>query len=543
MKKSFWRETAWVYSPLLVCVVILLPRLLSAQFGFFDDAVTLTTARRIWAGQWSLGPDPNGRFRPAYWLFYALLVRLFGEHPAWYFLTNLVLWLAITCGLIRLARGLGLGRGAAWMAGLTFVLSGPVLENVYTLSKPELPQAVLMMLLLLASGLYARPNSRPGKIALFLGMAVLAFLACTAKETGVLLAPAALFSVLASWAASRSTRQPGGQPPKPRLVLLWSSLIGVAFYSILSYLIVRKNPLAGQSGFLQYSRSWLIGQARLMLGWLRRDYLYLLPVGLVALPAALRKENRAKLFLVVELLGWLALWTGVYIPWRYYPEYYLLPAALAAALLSGIAFTLVRPWLAGSRPRRALAWAGLALSGLLLLLTLPSQVANGRLQLAADRANADMLAYVVEHVPVKSAVWINIQTPNEYVDEFELWLTQVRGRADLQVDYYHDQDPAAVPTRGGQVWIVTPFMENQFYPSVRVGMDELSTREWGASLEKDITGQGETVAQIRESFRSSNLDPLRFFCPLARSLSYCQVPDAPLDQRVFAYGWTIVRIP
>ncbi len=543
MKKSFWRETAWVYSPLLLCVVIMLPRLLSAQFGFFDDAVTLTTAQRIWTGQWSLGPDPNGRFRPGYWLFYAFLVRLFGKHPFWYFLTNLVLWLAITYGLIRLARGFGLGRGAAWLVGLTFVLSGPVIENVYTLSKPELPQSVLMLLLLLACGLYQHLDSRPRRSILFLVMVVLVFLACTTKETGILLAPAAVFSVFVTWAASHSAHQPDGRALRSRLVLLWTSLIGVILYSSLSYLILRKNPLAGQSGFFQYGWSWLISQARLLLGWLRRDYLYLLPVGLVALLVIFRKDNQAKLFQVMEPLGWFILWTGVYIPWHYYPEYYLLPAALAAAMLCGIVFALVRPLLAKGGSRRLPAWAALGLSGVLLLLTLPGQISNARLQLATDRANADMLDEIVDRAPRGSAVWMNIQTPNEYVAEFTLWVTQVENRPDLQVDYFHFQDLNAALAQGREVWIVSPFMENQFYPSVRVGMSELPTREWNASLDQYLAGRGEPVDEIRQSFQSSNFDPLRFFCPLTRSLSFCKVPNAPLDQRVFAYGWKILRVP
>ena len=98
-------------------------------------------------------------------------------------------------------------------------------------------------------------------------------------------------------------------------------------------------------------------------------------------------------------------------------------------------------------------------------------------------------------------------------------------------------------SQSADVWIVSPFMENQFYPSVRVGMSELPTREWNASLENYLAGRGQVINEVRESFRSSNLDSLRFFCPLAKSFSYCKVPDAPLDRRTFAYGWKIIRVP
>jgi hypothetical protein len=86
-------------------------------------------------------------------------------------------------------------------------------------------------------------------------------------------------------------------------------------------------------------------------------------------------------------------------------------------------------------------------------------------------------------------------------------------------------------------------MENLFYPSVRIGMSELPARDWNSSLDQYLAGRGQTLDEIRQSFPSSNFDPLRIFCPLARSFSYCKVPNAPLDRRVFAYGWRILRVP
>jgi hypothetical protein len=277
--------------------------------------------------------------------------------------------------------------------------------------------------------------------------------------------------------------------------------------------------------------------------WLFRDYLYLVPIGLVSLLVIFRKLNRDLLVLLVELLVWFALWLGVYIPWIFTQEYYLLPLAISAALICGIFFSLSLQLLRNSSPLRFLAVGGLVLSGLLLVLTFPSQIGNGRLQLAMDRANAKMLAYVVEQIPQDSAVWININPPNEYVAEFTTWVNQLSNRPDLRVDYFHSQDLAEVLSRGAEVWIVSPFMENQFYPSVRMGMSELPAREWNASLEKYLAGRGLVVSEVRESFQSSNLDPLRFFCPLVRPFSYCKVPNAPLDRRTFAYGWKIIRVP
>lgn len=542
MKKDSLLRMSLLYSPLLLCVGIMLPRLMSPQFGFFDDGFSMITAQRIWAGQWTLGSDPvGGRFRPVYWLYFAFPYRLFGNSPFWYFMGNLFLWLVITFCLMGLAQHLGLDQKAAWVVGFTFVISGPVLENVYNLSKPELLQAFWFMLLLFCSTYYARARNFYWKTGMVVLMAGLALLATLTKETGLLLVPATFASLLITWWGYRSIGQPGHPAVKQRGALWLGSFIGILIYVALYLGVEHRNLLGYGSGSLNYSFSWVKDQVLLLWSWMRRDYLYLVPIGLASILVIFNKPNRTRLMLLLECLVWLGLSATIDILWKYIPEYYLLPIALIAALMCGLFFSLIVNLLHGAPVIRILAWSACGLSGLLLLLTLPNQITNGRLQLAMDRANADMLGYVVKQVPQGSTVWININPPNEYTDEFSKWVTQLDGRSDLHVDYFHSQDLAKV--QGREVWIVSPFMENQFYPSVRVGLYELPSRQWNATLVQYLAGRGEMVGLFQQSFTSSNLDPLRFFCPFTRSLSYCKVPDAPLDHRVFAYGWKIYRLP
>lgn len=544
MKKDSSLRTFLLYSPLLLCVGIMLPRLMSPHFGFFDDGLSLITAQKIWAGQWTFGNDPvGGRFRPLYWLYSAFLFRLFGASPFWFFIGTLFLWLVITFCLIHLAQHLGLDRKASWLVGFTFVLSGPVLENVYTLSKPELPQAVWIMLLLVCCAHYPHAKNVYWKTGTVVLMAGLALLASMTKETGMLLVPASFASLIITWFWYRRIGQPGHPAVKQRAALWWGSFLGILVYLVLYGVILHRNFLTTSSGNLNFSLHWIKDQAAVWLSWIRRDYLYLLPIGLASTLVIFRKPNRDRLPLLLECLVWLALFAAVDILWKYIPEYYLLPIALIAALVCGVLFSLVLNLLHGAPFGRVLAWSALGLSGLLLLLTLPNQITNARLQLATDRANADMLALVVKQAPQGSTVWININPPNEYVSEFSVWVTQVEHRPDLRVDYFHSQGLAEAQALGGEVWIVSPFMENLVYPSVRVGMTELPTRQWNETLTQYLAGRGEQVSLVRQSFPSANLDPLRFFCPFARSLSYCKVPDAPLDRRIFAYGWKIYRLP
>jgi len=544
LKGNFRFRTILPYSPLLLCVVSMLPRLLSPQFGFFDDSYTLINAHKIWSGQWTFGGDiANFRFRPLYWLFYALIDRLFGDNPFWFFMGNLFLGLIITFCLIRLARRLGLDNQTAWVVGFTFVISGPILENTYTLSKPELQQTGWILLLLLTCTCYPYAGKIYWRIASLLAMAGLTLAATLTKETGVLLLPASILSLLIAWGRNRANGRPDHPAVQQRGALALGVFLGILVYVILYKAFIHNDLLNNGASFSNSSRSWIIGQARLLFSWLRRDYLYLLPITLMSVPVLFRKTGRDRLLLLLECFVWLGLWTMVYLPAGYMPEYYLLPAAAIAALMCGICFSAAIEALHGTFFTRSLAWCALGLSTLLLLITIPSQVANARMQLAIDRANADMLAYVVKHAAQESTLWININPPNEYVTEFFLWVNLLQNRPDIRVDYFHSQNLAAAQAQGREVWIVSPYMENQFYPSVRVGMTELPARQWNEVLDQYLAGRGMMVNEPRQSFRSSNLDPLRFFCPLARSLSYCQVPDAPLDQRVFAYGWRIIRVP
>ena len=45
------------YAPLILCVVVMIPRLVSAQFGLFDDPSTLLPPERILHGEWSPGEE------------------------------------------------------------------------------------------------------------------------------------------------------------------------------------------------------------------------------------------------------------------------------------------------------------------------------------------------------------------------------------------------------------------------------------------------------------------------------------------------------
>ena len=544
MKNAELVKKFLLYSPVLVGALIMLPRLFSPHFGFFDDAVGLARARDIWAGNWTLVMEADGgRFRPLYWLFYAFLYRIFGLHPLGYFLGNLVLFLLLIVSVIRLVLSFEINWKAAWVAGLVFALAGPVMENIYTLCKLELLQVFWILFLLFCCGAYLRISKWYWKLTFLLFMAGITFLVCNTKETGILLIPASFTSLMVYWLWGKLNHQIDKTVMRKRIILWWASLIGVFAYLIVSSLYKKQFLINPSSGNFNFSLSWLYSQFRLLIDWMIRDYLYLFPLALSALVALINKSNRSVIPLLMECGCWAVIWAAVYLPWMYIPEYYLLPIAIIAVILFGLLLTLNTSLLRGNRVERIIASVCLSISILLFCLTIPNQVTNSRLQIAIDSVNAKMLEQIVKNAPPKSTVLINIQEPNEYVSEIILWLNQIYARPDLQVDYIHGQDLTSIKASSQETWIVSPYLENQFYPSVRLGIYENTSRAWNQNLDSSLSGQEIQLEKIQYSLQLFIIDPMRFFCPLTDSISYCQVPSNPLDTRILTYGWKIIHIP
>jgi hypothetical protein len=74
-----WLSRFWIYLPILIVILIMLPRLASSQFGLMDDGRALSIAQGIVHGKWDLSWDViAGRFRPIYWGAFAFWYLLAG---------------------------------------------------------------------------------------------------------------------------------------------------------------------------------------------------------------------------------------------------------------------------------------------------------------------------------------------------------------------------------------------------------------------------------------------------------------------------------
>jgi hypothetical protein len=237
----------------------------------------------------------------------------------------------------------------------------------------------------------------------------------------------------------------------------------------------------------------------------------------------------------------MAAWWGVYLPWVFVAEYYLLPFTLGAAWLTGNLVaehvTLIRQ---GGPGYKLFAGGALAVAAFFFALTLPNNWSNANLQLATDAANADMVRYVTQNVPPDRVVLLNIQEPNEYVPQITWWITLVEGRGDLQVGYFHGQNLAEEGWR--EVYLLLPVIENQFYPSVRTGISEFSARQWNQVLAEHFGALGELVYETHHRRPILTVNALWLFCPLARPFGYCEYIQSAFNRQEFSFGWQIYRL-
>lgn len=538
--RNFWLDNKTIYPVLLILLslLILLPRLVQPDFGLLDDGRTLSVASQIMQGHWQVDFDREaGRFRPVYWAYNALLYRLAGTNPRGWFLGNLVLlsaaaWLLYRWVSRRSGRPLvGLG------AGVLFLFSGPVVESFYTLSKSEPLQVVLILGAL--NLIYALPahglrrwDWRAAAAALLL------FLAAGVKETTLVMIPIGLGWAGLAWGLRRTAS--ARTAVRPALTLGVTSLLaGGLFYVLRRHIIPTPLTAGTYTDAYALSASAITASLIRWAGWLLRDDLYLLPLGLWLLYHWRRQRTLVLGPLALDALLWTAGWMAIFLPWVYMVEYYMLPFSVGAAVFGAVGFyEAAQAW----RDGRGRSWAalGLGLSLALLLTTLPTHWTNARLQMAVDRANREALAYVASHLPPQATLLINIQDPNEYYEQIGLHLRAQYKRADLNLQVFRPGVICAAPC-----YVLSPFITNQPRLSVRLGVYEPTQAQWNATLDAFLATPGvtaQTQAVFEQRLRLFNLNWPRALCVAVPRLNYCAQPEPFLDRRVLTYGWRLYAI-
>ncbi len=528
------RARFWIYTPVLLAILAMLPRLASPEFGLLDDAVTLLNAR-------GLASDPllslrmsaeHGRFVPGYWLSYAFIHLFAGENPLFFFLANTAVFGLITALLIRFVRQRGGTSLQAWAAGILFVLSGSAVEVFYTLSKAEGFQTLWLLAGMLILAVF--PGNTRGR-SLFSAAAagLLFFLASVTKETSIVVAPIALAWLLAGrwFERPRSDSMDGAVRRR---------FLAAAVAAVAAALILRRMFIVVAEGNYASRYRLDLGQLTQSLlawcGFFARDCAYLLPLLAVFAWGLFRGRKPPHAALLAEALIWMMGWVAVFLPWHSTVHYYVLPFALGAALAGGVLFGAATEFVRSERGALRFAAAGaLGMALWLVQFQVPNNWTTARIQVALDTANADLVRYVT-NLPAGATIFVNTAEHHEYFYELKLY-SNLRGRPDLSIRPFTGQIPAS----GGEVYVASPFMENQPAHAVRCSVSEDYTRDLAVGLQSLPAERLQLVREPQQEVALLDVGMDRLV------LSWLGKWGDPrrwpvVEGRTFRYGWRVYRV-
>ncbi len=537
-----WISRYWIYTPILVCILIMIPRLVSAQFGLMDDGRALTIADGILHGKFDLSWDVvAGRARPVYWAAFAFWYLLVGGHPFWYFLGNLIVFSTTTFLLIYLVNSLGGTQLQAFLTGLVFTLTTSVIEDVYTLSKAENFQVLLMLSTIVLAILAARSVRRLQIWMLLVVGAILLLVASFTKESTLLLLPVAVVWWAVAWFGSRRHNPSAPFVEKFSRYLVFTSLVsGLIFYLGRTWFLSSSKILGvGQSSEFFFDRASIISSLVRWGGWIMRDYIWLLPMALVVVIGCLvmRRWPRSGLWWLAAV--WMAFWLGMYIPWHFAVEYYLLPFAVGTAVLSGVLLVEILDFI--HQPGRFWKWVGaltLAFTSLLLLFSQANSYTDATVQLTQDAANTHVLEYIATNAPDRSRVMVNIQLANEYIEQMQLMLANYYHRPDLELVIYQGEDLSVMKGQAQMTYFLLAELQNQPKMAVRMGLDEPSLQLWNSAVYPALSTWNE-VYQVSENPHILTIDFPRLLCPIIKRGNYCSVGGGLVNYKQLHYQWSV----
>jgi hypothetical protein len=538
---SRW-SNIWIYAPLLLGVLIMLPRLLNPNFGLMDDGRALTISQGLLHGKFDLSWDViSGRARPVYWLAFAFWYILVGGHPFWYFLGNLIVFSTTTFLLIFLVDSLGGSKLQAFLTGLVFVLSTSIIENIYTLSKAENFQLMLMVVAITLCVLAARTGKAAQRWLIFLGSTLVLLVACLTKETTILLLPISMVWWGIAWLGKWKHVSTAGFVEKVSRYLVLTSLVSGSIFYLGRTAFLRASQIlgVGQSSGFSFTPANLVDGVVRWGGWLMRDYLWLFPMLLVVLVACLARRRYPRSGLWWPALVWMAFWLGMYIPWRFAVEYYLMPFAAGTAVLAGVMLVELVDLLRNP----ALIWkvAGavtLALTGIVLLVSQANTYTDAVIQLAQDSANTRLLEYIANNAPPGAQVVVNLQIANEYIEQMQLMLANYYQRPDLSLVNFQGQDLAKLKSATPLTYFVVAELANQPKMTVRMGLDEPSLQVWNASVMPALAAWRQ-VFQVTEQPSILPVNFPRLLCAVVNRGNYCAANEKLVDPAQLLYRWSV----
>ncbi|MFW5713891.1 MAG: hypothetical protein ACOCYU_04395 [Brevefilum sp.] len=542
MKRKKILEIAAISLPILIVILLMIPRLSSPQFGLLDDGAMLAEVRKIMAGDFRMQHDLQaGRFRPLYWGYFSLIYAFSGATPFWFFFGHTVLFLILVIQIWTLIKQMGGKPWQALLACLVFISSVPIVENFYTLSKGEPLQMVFVLLALIG---FEKLNNSSGNrpkwpVISLIFFSILA--ALLVKETSMVMLPIAVL-----WAGFGFFDKRINSKTFTRSYLIF---VGVIIAAIVTSLLLRNGwsgPSITGGTYTEHYDLSLMSLINKLARWLTLYafyFHYLLPLAIVAVLAYFSKVkplmNQSEHLL--NWLVWVLIWIVALIPWEFTEVYYLLPFSIGISVLIGLIAPVIKTALQQENSPNWIPKTLLALAAVLLLLTFPNYYTHARTQLIIDRANQEMLERLNENLHQNGDAFIGMDAENEYVINSERFLRDQYARHDIHYDF------VSLETLGGlhhysQGILVLPYIRNQPDLIVRIGMQEKFTIAWRENIISVMDDRLTELNQIRGSFRMCNINLPVLMCPLLGDIGFCEEPDPVIDNREFRYGWEVYRI-
>jgi len=526
----------------------MLPRLLSPQFGLLDDGTILRVLKE---GNWLLWDFQSKRSRPIYWAFWFLVDALANQDPFWFYIFQTLLLVFLVLAIIYLIYLIAKNKFLAWLTGVLFVLSGPVIENFYTLSKVE-PLFLLLLMISVIVGFGAGWDQRHiSKWVRILLVVVLIFMAESTKETTlIVLAISAvwLFSLLGNHSISETLRSKDAG-------YFVASVIASGCFLIMRSIMVGVSLIgSGYSDQYEFSLSRLLSSGSRWAGWLIHDFAYALPLILLLIIWVLKREKITHGRILVMSAIWMGGWLSIYLFWVFVADYYLLPFAAGMAIFSAvILINIIERWRAGYR-RGVLLPTGFVVFGILFLITLPNNVTLAQQQLKVDAANNKLLDFLAEELEPSQQLIVNIPAESEYIEQIGIQLYELHG-LDVEVIAYENGLPQRINENDDSL-VISPMIENQVLLSPRLGIYEPVQVELNEILITNLGDEWKQVQNIEEGYRIFTIDLPRIFCPVVEKQNYSDVSTtskaissmgrycsaAPLvDRQSFTYSWVVFQ--
>ena len=529
--------------PFVLVIGIMLPRLIAPQFGLLDDAATLARAQATLQGNFNLEHDLQaGRFRPVYWLFPTLIYLLANSNPFWFFFGFLVIFLLLLLSIQIYMKSRGANPWQIFLASILFVLSIPVIENFYTLSKGEPLQLLFLMgsLILLEQ---LKKTKDPRKMWLLdIASFFCILFGLMVKETTLVMLPFALLILCLVWLMNKND---AGKIRGAQVHFTISVGLAVLVIFALRTFTGTSSIAEGTYSYrYQFSFSSILQQAARWTTLLAFYFHYLFVYGFTLLLTLIASKNRREIIDddFVFWTSWCLLWVAVLIPWEYAEAYYLLPFGTGAAILIGFTFPkLIRQISRFKSVPRGVLLGLLILSGILWGMTIPNYATHARTQMLFDEMNAAMLDSVAETLPKNAHLLINIENKNEYVKMIARFLGEQYDREDITIDHVDSTRQASLNDYQG-AFLIVPEINHQPRLTVRAGVEERFQTPWNLKSLEIIGTDSRLIFDHSKTIRLANINLPIVLCPILGEIGFCEQPDPLLDFRLFSYGWALYAI-